>query len=142
MNSDFIVAVHALVFLRHKQDVRSSVDIAENVCTNPVRIRRVMSGLCKAGLVESRRGQQNSGYIYEKGRTITLSQVADAFGEALVEVGWRSGESGANCPICAGMASYTDGLYAAMNRRCLDYLETITIEDVEHDLFQRRGLGK
>ena len=142
MNSDFVVAVHALVFLRHKQDLRSSLDIAENVCTNPVRVRRVMSALCKAGLAESRRGQQNSGYSYEKDKRITLSQVADAFSEALVEVGWRSGESGANCPICAGMASYTDDLYAEMNRRCRDYLQTITIEDVEHELFQRKGLGK
>lgn len=142
MNSDFVVAVHALVFLRHKRDTRSSLDIAENVCTNPVRVRRVMSELCKAGLVESRRGQQNSGYFYEENKTITLAQVALVFGEAMVEVGWRSGESEADCPICAGMAGYTDDLYAAMNRRCMDYLQTITIEDVEHELFQRRELNK
>ena len=42
MNSEFIIAVHALVFLYHKQEVVASDVLAENVCTNPVCIRKVM----------------------------------------------------------------------------------------------------
>ena len=56
MNSEFIVAVHAMVFLHHKADTLSSETLAENVCTNPVRIRRVLAKLKKAGLVETREG--------------------------------------------------------------------------------------
>ena len=52
MNSDFVVAVHAMVFLHHKAETVSSEMLAENICTNPVRIRRVMARLKKAGLVK------------------------------------------------------------------------------------------
>ncbi|MDD3335614.1 MAG: Rrf2 family transcriptional regulator [Eubacteriales bacterium] len=135
MNSDIVVAVHALVYLHHKQDVQSSVQIAENVCTNPVRVRHVMSVLCKAGLVNSKRGKQNSGYWYEPSKKITLDQVADAFVGELLEPGWTSGDAAADCPICSGMAGYTNRLYHHMTELCMDYLKTVTIEQVERELF-------
>ena len=34
MNSDFVVAVHALVYLKHKKAKISSEELAKNVCTN------------------------------------------------------------------------------------------------------------
>ena len=66
MNSDFVVAVHAMVFLHHKAETVSSEMLAENICTNPVRIRRVMARLKKAGLVETREGRTQGGYSYLK----------------------------------------------------------------------------
>ena len=63
MNSDFIVAVHALVFLNHKQGVVSSEALAENVCTNAARVRKVMAPLKRAGLVETREGNEG-GYRF------------------------------------------------------------------------------
>ena len=43
MTSEFTIAVHALVFLNHKGETLDSETLAENVCTNPVRIRKVMA---------------------------------------------------------------------------------------------------
>lgn len=37
MKSDFIVAVHALVYLSHRGCLASSEELAENICTNPAR---------------------------------------------------------------------------------------------------------
>ena len=45
MNSDFIVAVHALVYLNHKADIVSSEALAKNICTNAARVRKVMAPL-------------------------------------------------------------------------------------------------
>ena len=53
-NSSFSIAVHALVYLNHMEKVLSSEELAQNVCTNPVLIRKVMSKLKKAGLHWSR----------------------------------------------------------------------------------------
>ena len=64
MNSDFTLAVHALVFLNHKAEVLSSETLAQNICTNPARVRRVMSRLAKAGLVETREGRKEGGYQF------------------------------------------------------------------------------
>lgn len=138
MNSDFVVAVHALVFLFHKKRTLSSEELAENVCTNPVRIRRVMAKMNKAGLVEARRGHINGGYSYEAPGRLTLRQVAGALDGQLVETGWRSGSEHLNCMISSGMAGYMDGLYRQMNETCMEYLDTITIADVEKQLFNKK----
>ena len=42
MTSDYCVAVHALVYLNHKAKVLSSEELAENICTNPARVRKVI----------------------------------------------------------------------------------------------------
>ena len=47
MTSDYCVAVHALVYLNHKAKVLSSEELAENICTNPARVRKVMAKLKK-----------------------------------------------------------------------------------------------
>ena len=54
MDSSFNLAVHALVCLSHSGRSLSSEAQAENVCTNPTRVRRVLTGLKKAGMVETR----------------------------------------------------------------------------------------
>ena len=57
MTSEFAIAVHALVFLdRSNATIRQVKKLADNVCTNPVCIRRVMGKLKKAGLIETREG--------------------------------------------------------------------------------------
>ena len=50
MKSDFIVAVHALVYLTHLGTLVSSDELARNICTNPVRVRKIMGKLKKLGL--------------------------------------------------------------------------------------------
>ena len=54
MDSSFNLAIHALVCLSHSGRSLSSEALAENICTNPTRVRRVMAGLKKAGMVETR----------------------------------------------------------------------------------------
>jgi DNA-binding IscR family transcriptional regulator len=56
MDSSFNLAVHALVCLSHSGRSLSSEELAENICTNPTRVRRVLAGLKKAGMVETREG--------------------------------------------------------------------------------------
>ena len=41
MDSSFNLAVHALVCLSHSGRSLSSEVLAENICTNPARVRRV-----------------------------------------------------------------------------------------------------
>ena len=49
MTSEFGMAVHALTFLNHKGEMVSSEVLAENICTNPARVRKVMAKLKRAG---------------------------------------------------------------------------------------------
>ena len=54
MKSDFIVAVHALVYLSHRGCLASSEELAENICTNPARVRKIMGKLKKMGIITTR----------------------------------------------------------------------------------------
>ena len=56
MDSSFNLAIHALVCLSHSGRSLSSEALAENICTNPTRVRRVQAVLKKAGIVETREG--------------------------------------------------------------------------------------
>ncbi len=67
MNSDFIVAVHALVYLNHKADIVSSEALAKNICTNAARVRKAMAPLKRAGFVTTREGNVG-GYPFRRGR--------------------------------------------------------------------------
>ena len=58
MKSDFSVAVHALVYLSVKGCTLSSDALADNICTNAARVRKVMARLKKAGLVGAREGSE------------------------------------------------------------------------------------
>ena len=67
VDSSFNLAVHALVCLSHSGRSLSSEALAENICTNPTRVRRVLAGLKKAGMVETREGL-DGGYPGNAGR--------------------------------------------------------------------------
>ena len=76
MTSEFSVAVHALVFLNHKGTTYSSEGLAENICTNPARIRKVMAKLKKAGLVETKEGIDGGYHCIEETDQISLHTIA------------------------------------------------------------------
>lgn len=76
MNSSFSIAVHALVYLNHMERVLSSEELAQNVCTNPVLVRKVMSKLKKAGIVTTK-GGKSGGYAFASdAETLTLETIA------------------------------------------------------------------
>ena len=56
MTSEFAIAVHALVYLHHKNAVLSSEELAENICTNSARVRKVMAKLKKKDLIGTKEG--------------------------------------------------------------------------------------
>lgn len=136
MNSDFILGVHALVFLNHKAETLNSETLAQNICTNPVRVRWVMARLRKAGLVETRGWRENAGYFFPlPPDTVSLRQIADALDARFVSTGWRSGAPHMKCRIASGISGVVDNILDDLNSQCLERLEHITVQDVERQLF-------
>lgn len=137
MTSDFAVAVHAVVYLNHKQESLFSEQIAENVCVHPVRIRRILSRLKKAGLVATKEGI-HGGYHFEKDpRAVNLYDICKAVSEKPIEVKVSTGDIDMDCHIASGMAGIMDQIYEKMNQSCYGQLEQITIEDIDEKIFQR-----
>lgn len=140
MNGDFAVAVHALVFLYHRQETLASDVLADNICTNPVRVRKVMAKLRKAGLVEAREGKFDGGYRSRPdGGSIRLLEVLEALGERCVTSAWRPGGEDADCLVSSGMAAALDEIYDALNGACAGKLAEITVSDVAQSIFSGRA---
>lgn len=75
INSRFTVAVHILALLALNGKPLSSKYIAGSVNTNPVVIRRIISLLSKAGLVETQLGVEGGSTLSRPADKITLREV-------------------------------------------------------------------
>ncbi len=135
MTSEFGVAVHALVFLSHRQTTHSSEELAQNICTNPARVRKIMSKLKKAGLIETKEGAEGGYSFVLAPEKVSLCEVAKAVGVRFVGVSWRSGDIHKKCMIASGMADIMDGIYNDLNRICLERIDNISILDIRRQIF-------
>ena len=127
LNSDFCVAVHGLVYLKHKNDMVP---------------RKVMARLKRAGLVQTKEGKVGGYSSVEKAGDITLYRIAEALSIRFVDASWRSGDSDMSCLIASGMAEVMNGIYLELNGLCLDKLKQITVGEVEKQLFSRKRKGE
>lgn len=135
MTAEFVVAVHALVYLNHKQDFVQSEEIALNVCTNPARIRKVMTKLKKASLVISH-SSFNGGYKINKDSSdITLYDIFKATSNHFIKVTWRSGNECAKCDISKNMEPIMDEVFNSLEESCKNTLLKTTIEDIDKKIF-------
>ena len=135
MTSDYCVAVHALVYLNHKAKVLSSEELAENICTNPARVRKVMAKLKKAGFVKTKEGSEG-GYLFDQDADqVTLDQIAQALEIRFVDTAWKSGDTDMKCLVASGMAGLMDEIFDDLNEQCRKRLKDITIGTLDHRIF-------
>lgn len=141
MTSEFAIAVHALVFLNHKKTVVSSEMVAENVCTNPTRVRKVLSRLKKAGMVRTKEGI-DGGYLFcADAAQVDLCSIADILEVSFVSASWKSGNSDMKCMIASGMAEILDGIYYKLDQKCRNELKNVTIADLDQQIFGKETTG-
>lgn len=136
MTSEFAIAVHALVYLNHRQETVSSETLASNVCTNPARVRKVMAKLKKAGIITTKEGLEG-GYHFEKdSSSVSLREICDALEVDFVSASWKSGDKDMKCMIASGMAAIMDNIYGDLDELCRKRLESITIATIEQKIFK------
>ena len=138
MTGIFSLAVHALVYLEHRGETVSSETLAENICTNPSRVRKVMALLRDAGLVETHEGRRGGGYRFALDpNRVTLREIGEALDVRFVASAWRSGDPEKPCLIASGMAGVMDALYAQMDEQCHRQLAQITLADVSRQVMRQ-----
>lgn len=134
LTNEFCIAVHALVFLHHKATLLSSEELAKNICTNPVCIRKVLAKLKQAGLVTTKEGLEGGYACTPTAATVTLQMIAQALQFRFITTNWHSGKAEAQCPISAGMATIMDNIYQQLNETCQQQLAKLTIQDITQQL--------
>jgi Rrf2 family protein len=76
VNYRFATAVHTLVLLASEpEELQTSIQIAEELNTNPVVIRRILASLHKADLVTSSKGPSGGSRLARAAKAITLGDI-------------------------------------------------------------------
>ncbi|QTH42413.1 Rrf2 family transcriptional regulator [Cohnella sp. LGH] len=128
MNSEFIIAVHSLVLLAHRPDgMASSEEIANNVCTNPVRVRKVMSCLRKNGFVDTREGSGGGYRLSREPGNMTLADVYRSLAAGSLAPKWCSGDPESDCLVGSNMGEVMNGVFCGADQQLEQYFESITI---------------
>ena len=135
MSGIFTIAVHALVYLNHRQETLSSEELSENICTNPARVRKVMAMLHRAGLVEVRPGKYGGYRFVLDPSGVTLLRICKAVETPPVPAGWRLGEIDAPCLVASGMAEVMEQVRDSLNAACYERLSSMTVAGIDHILF-------
>ena len=136
-NSQFAIAVHILTLLAEREGLRvRSGDIAKSVNTNPVVIRRIISGLHHAGLVVSHVGASGGNELARCPNKIRLSEIyrAVAPGETFLVPEKKANRK---CPIGRNMAAILCGLQKEVDASVERQLGTHTLQEI-----MRKALAK
>ena len=139
MTSDFCIAVHAVVYLDHKGCSLSSEQLADNICTNAARVRKVMAKLKAAGLIETKEGIEGGYSFTGTASGTTLAVIACALDVRFAEMNWFSGDPDKDCLVSSGMAGAMESLTAELDSSCMKTLEKKTNADIENQLFENKG---
>lgn len=128
VNSDFTIAVHSLVYLAYLPDhMASSESIAENVCTNSARIRKMMSSLRKKGFVKTKEGV-GGGYILDcNPEEVSLADIYIAVSHGTLKPKWCTGDPEKKCVISSNTQVVMDQIFDEAELYFEKYLEDITL---------------
>ncbi|MEL6343154.1 MAG: Rrf2 family transcriptional regulator [Myxococcota bacterium] len=139
MNSQLTIAAHILGVLAHRDGKPVTSDaLAQTFGTNPVVIRRVLSQLKQAGLIDSRRGQGGGSVLARAPKDINLRHAYEAITAADDTLFRRHPGRCAHgvAPIIAG---YINDLYADAEQAFLRRLEAVTVAEMNREIIRRVG---
>ncbi|WP_078429391.1 RrF2 family transcriptional regulator [Alkalihalobacterium alkalinitrilicum] len=131
MNSEFTIAVHSLVFLAHLPDhMASSQMIADNVSTNPARIRKIMSCLRNNGFVQTKEGMGGGYILLRDPNEITLGQIYRSVSCGTIKPNWCSGDPEEECVVASKIQVVMDDVFEETDQHLTAYLDRISIASI------------
>ena len=128
--------LHVLLHMAEQNSPVTSEALARMMRTNPVVIRRIMSGLRDQGYVRSEKGHGGGWTIARDLAEITLRDIYDAIGSpALFAIGHRSEAPG--CVVEQAVNAALDGSLREAQALLLASFETVTLAALSADFRER-----
>jgi Rrf2 family protein len=124
-----------MALLAYRPDHMATSDmIAQNVCTHPARVRKVMSCLRKQGYIDTKEGS-GGGYILNcEPSKVTLAELYRATALGAIKPTWCSGDQEQDCMVACHMAQVMGDIFCDAERHLLNYLQQVTIAGVLEQL--------
>ncbi|MDQ0573122.1 Rrf2 family protein [Variovorax paradoxus] len=131
--------LHVLLHMAETDGPVTSESLAVAMHTNPVVVRRVMSGLRQAGFVSSAKGHGGGWVLSCSPAAVTLGDIHNAVGSpALLAMGNRTESPG--CVVEQAVNAALDGACQEAEALLLKRFNGITLADLSKD-FHRRMTG-
>jgi Rrf2 family protein len=133
-NSRFAVSLHILAYLTYRGGVAvPSAEIAASVDTNPVVIRRLLSALVKAGLVQAQKGATGGFTLARSPAAVSLVDVYHAV-EPQPDTGLRHFAPNHKCPVGAKVEAIIQDLFARAQAGMEAELARMNLRDLHEQL--------
>ncbi len=140
ITSRFSIAVHTLLliyFFQRSRNVTSNF-IASSVNTNPVVIRRILSNLKEAGLIEVLPGRNGSKLIKNPNK-ISLLDIFKAVDSIDTLFNFHDNPN-PECPVGKNIHTALDGHLIDAQKALEDSLAKTTLEDLIKEINQKENL--
>jgi Rrf2 family protein len=141
MTSRFAVAIHIMGILTWSQKQEgcgmNSESMAQSVGTHPVVVRRVLSDLQRAGLVETKRGPGGGATLARCASKITLREVYEAIQDEESLFHMPPAGPGEGCKVGAKIASYLHSLFGDVEEALRERLDGVTLDQMHMELAAR-----
>jgi DNA-binding IscR family transcriptional regulator len=132
--------LHCLLHMAETQGPATSESLAHAMQTNPVVVRRLMSGLREAGFVSSAKGHGGGWMLSCPLDQITLRDIHEAIGApGLLAVGHREEQPG--CLVEQAVNAALQDAYQQAEALLLERLGTVTLGALSRDFHRRMTAG-
>jgi Rrf2 family protein len=140
-NGQLSGVLHVLLHMAERDRPSTSEELAKAMATNPVVVRRVLSGLRDAGLVRSEKGHGGGWMIARPLGEITLRQVHEALGAPeLLAIGNRT--EAPECLVEQAVNTALGAVFTQAEAVLLAGLGSVTLAALGEDFHARLAAAK
>lgn len=132
-NSRFAMATHIMTALAVEQDKLNSTYLADSLNTNPVVVRRILSELQKAGLLETEAGRSGGARLAKKAQAISLYDVYAAVDEGDL-FAYNPNDPNKKCALSCKMKSVLSPIFDAASSALAEKLKGIKLSDLVEEV--------
>jgi Rrf2 family protein len=136
-NSRFAMATHIMTALATCEDEKmSSTELAGSLNTNPVVVRRILSDLQKAGLLNTRSGRSGGATLARKASAISLHDVYAAVDDGEL-FAYNPNDPNRKCSLSCAMKSVLEPIFSNAGEALADHLARVKLSSVVEKLSSR-----
>ena len=140
-NSKLSGVLHVLLHMAEFEGPATSETLARAMQTNPVVVRRLMSGLRDAGLVDSAKGHGGGWVLCLPLDEVSLADIYEALGSpGLLAMGHRDDDPA--CLVEQAVNTALGAVYREAETLLIERFKTVTLAALSADFHRRMVAGK
>ncbi len=130
VNQQFAIALHIMTSLAYKQGEKAHSDeLAKSLRSHPVVVRRLLTCLSRAGLIQTSRGKMGGSEIVRKLQQISLAEIYAAVTKKSL-LNKTDKPIFKECPVSCSMVKIIDTVVTGVDSAIDSHLKKIKLSDI------------